>query len=67
MNEFKVELCIDNGNEENIKISRLNEKETEHWKKNMEARALSEYYKRKIKVSVQKKLISKSGVAIIIV
>ena len=55
MNEFKVELYIDNGNEENIKISRLNEKETEHWKKNMEARALSEYYKRK------------SGVAIIIV
>ncbi len=48
MNEFKVELYIDNGNEENIKISRLNEKETEHWKKNMEARALSEYYKRKI-------------------
>jgi hypothetical protein len=48
MNEFKVELYIDNGNEENIKISRLNENETEHWKKNMEARALSEYYKRKI-------------------
>ena len=48
MNEFKIELYIDNGNEENIKISSLNEKETEHRKKDMEARALSEYYKRKI-------------------
>lgn len=48
MNEFKVELYIDNGNEENIEISRLNEKETERWKRDMEARALSEYYKRKI-------------------
>lgn len=54
MNEFKVELYIDNGKEENIKILRLNEKETEHWKRDMEARALSEYYKQKIKITTQK-------------
>lgn len=54
MNEFKVERYIDNGNEENIKISSLNEKETEHWKKNLEVRALSEYYKQKIKITAKK-------------
>ena len=54
MNEFKVELYIDNGNEENIKISSLNEKDMEQWKKDVETRALSEYYKQKIKVTGQK-------------
>jgi len=50
MNEFRVELFIDSG-EEDIKLSSMNEKEMEQWKKNMELRALSEYYKRKIKIS----------------
>lgn len=50
MNEFRVEYYIDNGEEQNIKVSGLNEKDMEEWKKDMEARALSEYYNKKIKI-----------------
>lgn len=54
MNEFRVELFIDSGDEEDIKLSSLNKKDTEQWKKDMETRALSEYYKQKIKITHQK-------------
>ena len=53
MNEFRVELFIDS-REKDIKLSNLNEKEMEQWKKDMEARALSEYYKKKIKIQSKK-------------
>ena len=35
---------------QNIKLSDLNEKDIEQWKKDMEVRALSEYYKKRIKI-----------------
>lgn len=54
MNEFVVELFIDNGNSQIKELSSLNEKEMEQWKKDIEARALSEYYKRKIKIQSKK-------------
>ena len=54
MNEFKVEYFIVDDNEENIEISNLNKKETEEWKKDMEARGLSEYYSTKIKIQSKK-------------
>ena len=54
MNEYSVELYIYNGDEGNIKALSLNGEKTEHRKKDMEARALSEYYKRKIKITGQK-------------
>ena len=50
MNEFVVELFIDSGDKENMQLSGLNEKDKEQWKKVMEARALSEYYNKKIKI-----------------
>lgn len=53
MNEYRLELYIDHGDEGSIKISSLKEK-TDNWKKDVEARALSEYYKQRIKVTVQK-------------
>ena len=54
MNEFRVELYIDGENEENIQITSLDEKEMEQWKIELETRALSEYYNRKIKISSKK-------------
>ena len=50
MNEFNVEYYIDSGDNQIIKISGLNEKDMEQWKKDMEERALSEYYNKKIKL-----------------
>ena len=50
MDEYKVEFFIASDDEENIKLSSLNEKDMEEWKKDMEARALSEYYNKKIKI-----------------
>ena len=50
MNEFNIEYYIDSGDDQNIKLSGLNEKDVEQWKKDMEARALSEYYNKKIKI-----------------
>lgn len=54
MNEFRIELFLNSGKEENEEFSNLSEKDMEQWKKDMEARALSEYYKRKIKIFDQK-------------
>ncbi len=50
MDEYKVEVFIANDEDENIVISNLDEKEMEQWKKDMEARALGEYYNKKIKI-----------------
>ena len=54
MNEFKVELFIASDDEQDIMLSSLNEEKIEKWKEDMEARALSEYYKQNIKVTNQK-------------
>lgn len=49
MDDFRMEYYVDIGDGQNIKISSLNEDEMEQWKKDMESRALSEYYNKKIK------------------
>lgn len=54
MNEFVIELFIDSQDEKNKELSTLNEKEANQWKIDLEARALSEYYKRKVKISSKK-------------
>ena len=54
MNEFVVELFVASDDEQDVMLSSLNEDEMEQWKKDMEARALSEYYKQKIKITDQK-------------
>lgn len=54
MDEYKIELFIDSGEEENIELSNLSGNDMEQWKKDTEERALSEYYKRKIKITDQK-------------
>lgn len=50
MDDFRMEYYKDIGDGQNIKLSSLNEKDMEEWKKDMEARALSEYYNKKIKI-----------------
>lgn len=54
MNEFAVELFIANDDEQYVMLSSLNEDEMEQWKKDMEARALSEYHNQKIKIKSKK-------------
>ena len=54
MDEYKVELFIDSGEEKNIEFSSLSENDMEQWKKDTEARALSAYYNKKIKIADQK-------------
>ena len=54
VDEFMVEFFIDNGNDKEEKISSLSEKQLEDWKAGVELRALSEYYNKKIKISVKK-------------
>ena len=54
MDEYKVEFFIASDDEENIKLTSLNEDEMEQWKKDMEARALSEYHNQKIKIKSKK-------------
>ena len=54
MDEYKVEFFIASDDEENIKLSSLNEDEMEQWKKDMETRALSEYHNQKIKIKRKK-------------
>ncbi len=51
MEDFRVEYYIDNGGQI-TDFSSMNEKETEQWKKDMEERALSEYYNKKIKIKI---------------
>ena len=54
MNEFVVELFVASDEEQDVMLSSLNEDEMEKWKEDMEVRALSEYYKQKIKFENQK-------------
>ena len=57
MNEYCIEVFIESDEDENVKSLNLNEENKQEWKEEMEARALSEYYKRKIMISEQKFLI----------
>ena len=52
MDDFRIEYYIDGKYNQNIKLSDLNEKDMEEWKKDMESRALSEYYNKKIKQKI---------------
>lgn len=52
MDDFRIEYYIDSKDNQNIKLSDLNEKDMEEWKKDMESRALSEYYNKKIKQKI---------------
>ena len=54
MNEFVVELFIASDDEQDIMLSSLNEKDMEHWKRELEEQALFEYYNRKIKIQSKK-------------
>ena len=54
MNEFVVELFVASDDDRDIMLSSLDEDEMEKWKEDMEVRALSEYYKQKIKITDQK-------------
>ena len=54
MNEFVVELFVASDDEQDVMLSSLNEDEMEQWKKDMEARALSEYHNKKIKIKSKK-------------
>lgn len=54
MDDFRVEYYIDSGDGQKIKMSSLNGIDMKQWKKDVEARALSEYYKQKIKISSKK-------------
>ena len=51
MDEYKVEFFIASDDEQEVKLSSLNEKEFELWKRELEEQALFEYYNRKIKIS----------------
>lgn len=57
MNEYCIEVFIESDEDENEKSLNLNEENKQEWKEEMEARALSEYYKRKIIISEQRFLI----------
>jgi len=48
--EFSVEYYIADNDGENTKLSALYKKDIEKWKIDMETRALTEYYNRKIKI-----------------
>ena len=54
MNEFVVKFFITSDDEQDVMLSSLNEDEMEQWKKDMEARALSEYHNQKIKIKSKK-------------
>ena len=54
MDEYKVEFFIASDDKKEVKLSSLNEDEMEQWKKDMEARALSEYHNQKIKIKSKK-------------
>ena len=57
MDEYKVEFFIASDDEKEVMLSSLNEDEMEQWKKDMEARALSEYHNQKIKIKIKSKKI----------
>jgi len=54
MNEYSINLLIESDEDEKVEPFNLNEKNKKEWKEDMEAIALSEYYKRKIMISEQK-------------
>lgn len=54
MEAFKIEYYIDDNGIEK-KFSSMNKQEAEEWKKQTEAKALSEYYNRKIKIALKKR------------
>jgi hypothetical protein len=54
MDEYKVEFFIASDDEQEVKLSSLNEKDMEHWKRELEEQALLEYFKRKIKIQSKK-------------
>ena len=54
MDEYNVEFFIASDDEKEVKLTGLNEKDIEHWKRELEEQALFEYYKRKIKIQSKK-------------
>ena len=54
MDEYKVEFFIASDDEQEVKLTSLNEKDMEHWKMELEEQALFEYYNRKIKIQSKK-------------
>ena len=50
MDEYKVEFFVAGDDEQGVKLTSLNEKDMEHWKRELEEQALFEYYNRKIKI-----------------
>ena len=54
MDEYKVEFFIASDDEKEVKLSSLDEKEMELWKRVLEEQALFEYYNRKIKIQSKK-------------
>ena len=54
MDEYKVEFFIASDDEQEVKLTSLNEKDMEHWKREFEEQALFEYYNRKIKIQSKK-------------
>ncbi len=54
MDEYKVEFFIAGDDEQGVKLTSLNEKDMEHWKRELEEQALFEYYNRKIKIKSKK-------------
>ena len=54
MDEYKVEFFITSDDEQYVMLSSLNEKDMEHWKRELEEQAHFEYYNRKIKIQSKK-------------
>lgn len=54
MDEYKVKFFIASDDEQEVKLTSLNEKDIEHWKRALEEQALFEYYNRKIKIQSKK-------------
>lgn len=54
VNEFRVECYVSSDDMQKTKLSNLDKKDIDQWKRDIEARGLSEYYHKKVKVSKQK-------------
>ncbi len=54
MDEYKVEFFIASDDEKEVKLTSLNKKDMELWKRELEEQALFEYYNRKIKIQSKK-------------
>lgn len=50
MDDFKVECYITGEDDHDIRLCDLHEQDIREWKKQIEERALSEYYNKKIEV-----------------